>query len=129
MQPHHPAPTADALNATVYSIAFTSPQGTTRTSFSVLALSHDQAKDFAHYRLHSMYPDVGGLTLDRCAEMPTASWEFIQGVLDVETDIERDERRAWWKRQEDGPSEPDYNGTSAAEIIERGYRALMERRR
>jgi hypothetical protein len=116
--------------AVAWGVVYQSPLRTSGITIMVLVPDDGTSpEDFGAYRLIDMGVALASYPHVRTFRQPTLSDADLAALLQSETDIERDERRAWWKRQEDGPSEPDYNGTSAAEIIERGYRALMERRR
>jgi hypothetical protein len=116
--------------AVAWGVVYQSPLRTSGITIMVLVPDDGTSpEDFGAYRLIDMGLALASYPHVRTFRQPTLSDADLVALLQSETDIERDERRAWWQRQEDGPSEPDYNGTSAAEIIERGHRALMERRR
>jgi hypothetical protein len=116
--------------AVAWGVVYQSPLRTSGITIMVLVPEDGTSpEDFGAYRLIDMglaltsYPHV------RTFRQPTLSDADLMALLRSETDIERDERRAWWQRQEDGPDEWPRSSTSMVDLVTAGYRALMERRR
>lgn len=114
--------------AVAWLLRYRTEHGTASVSFTVLVPEHTSPEDFGGYRMMDMgllegsaYPHLEKM---RVSGLTDADY---QRVLDCETEIERDERRAAWQRQQDGPDE--WPKGDAADAVHSAYRALMERRR
>ena len=114
--------TRDAFEAEVYAQTWAHRETGARTQFDVLAF-RDQAEDHGAIRLFGMdaKTPLAKMVLVENRLVSNASKERKEAVLAVEELEERDTRRAEWKRQEDGPGDPDPNGTSAGEVMDRAY--------
>lgn len=122
--PARPLPPADVLGATLYFVVATQHATRVRSEFYVVALTRDQAREFAELRVQQI-PGVDFVITPH----QDAPIDLILATVGVETPEETEARATLFWQRENGPDDPSPQSAGMSEQMARGYDALAERRR